>query len=449
MRHAARYQGVGPDACLWRPRPSRSPGGRMTRGVLTLAAAIAVTVWPGRAAAQAADTLTVREAVAVALEANPMLRAARLRAAAAAERVPQAGALPDPVLELGVANRMVNDFGSAMEPMTMNEVRVTQMIPWPGVRGFARERAAHLADAERLEAADAEAMLAARVSMTYYELAYMDRALNIMESTRQLLREFVDVTGTMYQVGTGLQQDVLQAQVGVARMTEDITVMAQRRTAMAARLNALLGRPATDRVGALALPAPETLPPDVDSLMQLAAARRPALRAAQAREAAAAAGYRAARRELYPDFMVSAGYGQRPEFPDMATVMVGLRLPLWAGSRQLPMRREMAAMHAMSAAEALDLRNETYASLVEWRSEAVRSSNLARLYATAVVPQARASVAAALAAYRVGRVDYMTLVDNQMTVNRYEIEAVRLQSEYHRAVAEIEALIGGMPGGTQ
>jgi outer membrane protein TolC len=58
-------------------------------------------------------------------------------------------------------------------------------------------------------------------------------------------------------------------------------------------------------------------------------------------------------------------------------------------------------------------------------------------------------VESALSAYRVGSVDYMTLVENEMTVNRYEIEIVRLAAEYHRARAEIEALVGGDAGGTQ
>jgi cobalt-zinc-cadmium efflux system outer membrane protein len=240
---------------------------------------------------------------------------------------------------------------------------------------------------------------------------------------------------------------VLQAQVGVAKMTEDITVMSQQRVAMAARLNALLGRDATAPIGALDLPANSGELPSADSLMALAARQRPKLRAAQARAAAAEAGYRGARRQLFPDLMVGLSYGQRPQFGDMATLMLGIRLPIWAGSRQLPLRHEMQAMQAMAEADAQNVYNETYAQLVELRAEAERDRTLSRLYATSVVPQAQASVDAALAAYRVGKVNYMSLVDNQMTVNRYETESVRLVAAYHRAVAEIAALVGTDLGG--
>lgn len=183
--------------------------------------------------------------------------------------------------------------------------------------------------------------------------------------------------------------------------------------------------------------------------MSLAAESRPALRAARERARAAAAGYRAARRTLYPDLTVTLGYGQRPQFENLVTLMFGISVPLWAGSRQLPLRREMAAMQAMEEAKELDLYNETFARIAELTAEADRARSLSVLYATAILPQARAAVESALSAYRVGEVDYMTLVQNEMTVNRYEIESVRLTAEYHRAVAQIEALIGGQIGEVQ
>ena len=44
--------------------------------------------------------------------------------------------------------------------------------------------------------------------------------------------------------------------------------------------------------------------------------------------------------------------------------------------------------------------------------------------------------------YRVGSVDFMTLVDAQMTVNRYEGELYQLLADYGAAVAAIESAVG-------
>ncbi|MGD2216478.1 MAG: TolC family protein [Gemmatimonadales bacterium] len=403
---------------------------------------------PASAAAQApADTFRLAEAVARAREANPMLQAARLRADAAEQRIPPSGAWPDPQLSFGLMNRPLTDLGRTDQPMTMNSVSLMQRFPWPGKLGFAEERADHLAAAEALDAEEVERRLLARLQSTYYQLAFMDRSLAIMRGTRDLLRDFFEVSSARYAVGAGLQQDVLQAQVSIAQMTEDITVMEQDRLAMAARLNALLGREATAPVGALELPGPGDELPTVDWLMALAAERRPALQAARRRALAAEAGYKAARRALYPDITVSLSYGGRPQFDDFVSLMFGIRLPVFAGSRQLPLRRELQAMQRMEEARELDLYNETFARLAELRAEAERARSLSRLYETSVLPQAQAAVESALSAYRVGRIDYTTLVVNEMTVNRYRIESVRLTAEYHRAVAQVEALVGTTLGG--
>ncbi len=418
---------------------------QLTWLAVAIALAAPATVASAR---QVPDTLRLADALAEARESNPMLQAARLRADVTQERVPQAGALPDMQLSFGFMNRPIDDFGTD-QAMTMNTVQVMQRLPWPGKQGFAEERARHLAQAASFDAEEAEVRLLSRVKGVYYQLAYMDRALDIMDETRELLRNFLQVSSAMYAVGTGLQQDVLQAQVAVAQMTEDITVVEQNRLATAARLNTLLGRGATVQVGALELPPAAEDLASVDQMMDQAVEQRPALRAAHERAQAAEAGYRAARRALYPDFTVTVGYGQRPQFDDLATVMFGISVPLWAGSRQLPLRREMRAMQSMEEANELDVYNETFARLAELRAQAERARNLGELYTTAVLPQAHASVESALSAYRVGSVDYMTLVENEMTVNRYQIETVRLAAEYLRAVAEIDALIGRDAGGAQ
>ncbi len=416
--------------------------GRHVNRLQIAGAVIALALQPSWLSGQDSDTLRLADAVATARRANPMLRAARLRADAAVERAPQAGALPDPQLALGLLNRPVGDFGSTDQMMTMNAIELSQRFPWPGKLGFSEDRAEHLYLAEQLEADESEATLVARVKAVYYQLAYMDRALKIMRDTRDLLRQFEEVSTALYAVGTGLQQDVLQAQVSVAAMTEDITVVEQNRIAMAARLNALLGRAATVPIGGLELPLPTGGIPSVDSLMAVAAQHRPALRAARERALAAEAGYRAAGRAVYPDFTLRLGYGQRPEFDDLATIAIGINIPLWAGSKQSAQRREMQAMQTMEEARELDLYNETFARIAEQRAEAERARKLGRLYTTSVLPQARAAVESALSAYRVGRVDFNTLVQNELTVNRYEIERVRLTADYHRATAQLDALIG-------
>ncbi len=416
------------------------------RTLRALGAAALALVMAGRGvAAQAAspDTLRVAEATRIALAANPMLRAARASADATAQRIGPAGALPDPQLQFGLMNRMASQFSSTADPMTMNQLQLMQMLPWPGKLGGARRAARHEATAAGADADEQAWMLAAQVRTAYFDVAYADRALEVMQATQQLLRQFLDVSTTMYGVGSAVQQDVLRAQVEVARMTEAIARMRQERLAGAVRLNALLGRDAATSIGPLELPEPAGDLPDAAALITRAIEGRPAVRAGTERAAAAEASLSAARRELYPDFQLGVAYQQRPQFPTMVSLMLGVNLPIFAGSKQLAGRRQMAAMRDMSQAELLNLKNETAARILEMRARAAQDRNLVQLYRTSILPPARAAVQSALSGYRVGRVPFMQLLDNQMTVNRYETETYRLLADYHQAVGELAALVGG------
>ena len=71
-----------------------------------------------------------------------------------------------------------------------------------------------------------------------------------------------------------------------------------------------------------------------------------------------------------------------------------------------------------------------------------RSRRLAELYRGTILPQSRATVTSSLSSYRVGGVDFMTLLDNQMTVNRYRQELYQLDAEQGQALAELEMMLG-------
>jgi outer membrane protein TolC len=73
---------------------------------------------------------------------------------------------------------------------------------------------------------------------------------------------------------------------------------------------------------------------------------------------------------------------------------------------------------------------------------AEQSLRSARLYETGVLPQARLAVEASTAAYNVNRVDFFTLLDNQMTVFNYEIAYAATLTSQNKALAEIEFLTG-------
>ena len=99
-------------------------------------------------------------------------------------------------------------------------------------------------------------------------------------------------------------------------------------------------------------------------------------------------------------------------------------------------------MRAMSEADLAWMKADTRGRIGEIMAMLNRARRLAQLYRTTVLPQAEAAVSSAVAAYRVGRVDFMTVLDDRMTVNRYRMELIALQAEEGKAWAELEMLTG-------
>jgi outer membrane protein, heavy metal efflux system len=266
-----------------------------------------------------------------------------------------------------------------------------------------------------------------------------------MQETLDWLKQFAQVATTMYSVGNGRQSDVLRAGVEVARMQADIARMHAMRTAAAARLNAALGRAAGIEVPRTASRIALTAVPTPDVLLEWAHEGRPLLERGRVSVDQAGTREQLSRRELWPDISIGIQYGQRASdvgTERMGSVMVGFTLPIFASSRQLKVRDEAAALRSMAIAELEDARAQVDARIRELVAELDRAVTLMTLYRTEVLPQAEANVTSAFASYRVGRVDFMTLLDAQMSLNTYAQELHALEAEYGWRIAELEMTVG-------
>ena len=376
--------------------------------------------------------------------ASPRVIAARELATAAVARVSSAKLPPDPELQIGWMNYALPDL-APMEPIGMTQLQLMQMLPLGGKLRLAGRVAQSQADAAMLRARDVEWDIRAQVSMVFHELYATDRALGVARETLRLLQDVLRTAESMYRVGEGRQADVLRAQVEIARMVEDTLRMTTMRAGMSARLNVLLDKPVDTPVASPVLPAfPDSLTPLAD-LIAASDSGRAMLSAARRDVDAAIAQSSLTRRELWPDLTVGVQYGQRASAMGterMGSLMLGASLPVFAKQRQLRMRQEAAAMRRMAEAELAAMRATTRGAVALSYAELVRARNLATLYRTTIIPQAEATVASALAAYRVGNVDFMTLLDDRMTVNAYRQELFALEAAQGKAWAELEMLLG-------
>ncbi|HSM37602.1 MAG TPA: TolC family protein [Longimicrobiales bacterium] len=399
----------------------------------------------GPLAAADSPALTIAEVYRVARARSPRLRAAGALADATATREASAGLPPDPVFQVGIMNFSLPDFDTDMPNSMAPAVQAMQMLPWFGKLGLSERIAEQSTAIARADAEETWWEVRSRAAMAFYTIYESDRQLEVMRETLQLLRNFERVAKAMYGAGEGRQVDVLRAAVEVARMDADIERMEAMRTSAVARLNGVLDRPSGTPVDALVFCALPMDLPEADTLRAWAEASRPMLEGARTGVERARARSDLARKEIWPDPVIGFQYGQRASDVGtrrMGSAMIGFSIPLFAKSRQLRRRDEAAVMEAMARADLADMRAHVDARIGELLAELDRTRTLVELYRREVLPQARANVESSFSSYRVGAVDFMTLVDAQMTVNRYDQELYALLAEYGRSVAELEMTIG-------
>ena len=89
--------------------------------------------------------------------------------------------------------------------------------------------------------------------------------------------------------------------------------------------------------------------------------------------------------------------------------------------------------------------NETLARLRQQAATAEQSRRSARLYDSAILPQALLAVESTLVSYRVNRADLLMLLDSQMSLFSYRIGRAAAAVNFNKALAEIEFLTGAAP----
>jgi outer membrane protein TolC len=266
------------------------------------------------------------------------------------------------------------------------------------------------------------------------------------------MRDFIEIAETKYSVGTGLQQDVLLAQLELSRLLDrEVRLKGRRKTAQA-NLNALLDR-RPDRsltldASTLSVKLPDL--PAEPTLLSHAAESRDLLDVHRHLITAADDRLELAERDKYPDFRIGAGYGFRSgddplrgvDRSDFFSLMLSVNVPLYFGSKQgmaIDQRGSEKAQRTFAFNDALrSIEADVSRNLATYES----AREQVRLLEMAIIPQARQTVAAMLAAYQVNEVDFLNVINGQLTLYNAQINYWETLSEAKQSLAALAAAVG-------
>lgn len=393
-------------------------------------------------------TASLDALVGEAVRNNPEIQAAFKEKQAAQYRIAPAGALEDPMLEAGVLNLPTDTPRFDREDMTMKMIGLSQKFPFSGKRGLRRDVAARDADSIGQGYRETVNRVVRDLKLAYYDLTLATESQRLTEKNRAALGQILKVAESRYTVGQGTQADVLKAQTQFTKMLDELLKLGREREMAEGEIGRLLARHGNPDLKLSALPPPGDSPLVLETLQELALRQRPQLLALQSLLSRSERGLELARKESQPDFDVKFAYGQRDNSPlgmkrsDLVSLTVAMNLPVWRKSKIEPRIAEAQAMREQ-ALDTLHSQQHVVANQLHHQIATVQQNlKSLRLYERDILPAARLTLEASLAAYKVNRVDFLTLLDNQMSVFNYEIGGATALTGCHKALAEIDFLTG-------
>ena len=285
------------------------------------------------------------------------------------------------------------------------------------------------------------------VTETFYQIYAVDHALRIIEKNLKIINDFITIAESRYSVGQGVQQDIFKAGLERSKMLDMQISLQQQRSSLAANLNYLLYRPLQHSGRQHRRFRAADLLPLGQELTDLAHDKRPQLKNlishGQQRHGQSPPGPQGVLPGLQPlalEYMFREASMNDPGY-NMFSLGVTFNLPLRQERRQA-MLAESSSESDMAMEELNGLKSSIAYTISDTLAQMERRRRLVELYTSGIIPQAEQSLESAVISYRVGKVDFLTLLDGRLNLFNYERELYESKAEYMMQLARLEATVG-------
>jgi cobalt-zinc-cadmium efflux system outer membrane protein len=388
----------------------------------------------------------VREALA----RNPGISEALARYRASLQRLPQVGALPNPMLAFTNYLRTPETRVGAQT----NGVTLSQAFPWFGTLGVREQAAAKEAAIARQRYEAEKDRVVQQVKTAYYGLAFIDLAMEINGEERLLLEHYEKLAEARYQQGAGLQQAVVKLQAEITRIENKIEELRAQRVDAEAVINSLRSRPPDTAIPKVNLPPVPPASVDYAHLYRLGRKDRPELLAALLGIERDEKRIELAKKDYWPSFSLGASFinvDARPLMPGAAPIdqngknIFSINLGI-----DLPIHRSKYDAEVAEATERKIASTQGYQNTVNMIDASIRETGFRittlreqiNLFKNTLIPQAQQSLQSAEAAYSTGSLGVLDLLDGERVLLEVRLGLAQFIGEYMKSLADMERAIG-------
>jgi cobalt-zinc-cadmium efflux system outer membrane protein len=374
---------------------------------------------------------------------NPQISAANYGVRAARQMAPQLTTLPDPKFtyqqfSVGSPKPFA---GYTNSDFSYIGVGASQELPYPGklqARGAVAERDA---DTKQAEVEVTKTSIADAVKADYLQLAYLQQTLGILRQNEAVLDQLIQDATAHYQVGQGMQQDVLQAQVNRTKIVKEITMHHQLMGQTQAHLKGLLSRdqgsPDIVTEDLIATPLQRTS----DELLAMVRQNNPQIQVDASSIRRQDAQVASAKREGKPDFEVGYLYENTDrKYRDYYMLTFDVRFPR---KKRVDAEIAEATERRSESQRTLDAHlQQQLAEVQQGYVKATSDDELLKEYKEGLIPQSDAAFRATLSAYASNREEFIHVLSYFTDTLNLKLEYAQTLVDHEAALAHLETLTG-------
>ena len=374
---------------------------------------------------------------------NREISAANRAWKAAQQSVAQARTLPDP-------NFTIQQFsvgspkpfaGYTNSDFAYIGVGASQELPYPGKLRLRGDAAAAQAESVHADVGVKEATLADAIKADYIQLAYLQQTLPILETSKAELGELIKNASLHYEVGQGMQQDVLHAQIERTKLVREVAMHHERVAELQAHLKGLLHRDQTS-ADIVTEPLRQTSLRVSDSdLLAMIRKNNPQVQASSQLANEQDAKLASAKRERKPDFELGYMYENNDrKYRDYYMLSFQMRLPR---KERVNAEIAQAAESVAESRDALDSQiQQQMAGTQQEYAKARSDEEILTDYREGLVPQSEASYRATLGAYSSNREQFAHVISSFLNLLNLRMETLQTLADHEMALARLETLTG-------
>jgi len=393
---------------------------------------------------------TVDDYIKIGLEHNPGLKAAFYEWKSAFKKIAQVFSLPDPQFTY---TDYIKEVETRVGPQ-QKAFSIKQKFPFPDKLWIRKNKAFKVSEIAYHNFAKKSLDLIYEITEVYYEYAYLSKAIALTKENMKLLGNFESVAQAKYRSGLAKNQDLLKVQVELGKLENDLYSLEDLRTALVARLNALLNLPQGNL-----LPWPnESLEEitlddkhaDVNILFDSLNKDNPQLLALSQNIKKNEDGLKLAKREFFPDFtlgltQIDTADALNPSSPDSGKdplmVMFSVNVPIWIWRLNAGVAEARASLQAAKESR-LNKENELSSKLALLHYKLRDSLRQSQLYKNALLPKAEQTLNATKAGYEAGGVDFLSLIDAQRVLLNFQLAYYRHNANFYQRLRELKTILG-------